>query len=75
MANLEDMLNKLEEEQEKKINRTRVKEAAMEAAEDIFSEEGVDKEKVRGIVDSAIESAESTEDAIQIAINMLRSGS
>ena len=55
------------------IDREAVKEAAMNAAEDIFDK--VNKSKVNSIVKSAIkhEDAESTDDAIQIAINMLRS--
>lgn len=68
--NLDDIVNELEEEQNKKINRTRVKDAAMEAAEDIHGD--VNKKIVNSIVDNAIKKAKDTEDAIQIAINMLR---
>ena len=55
------------------VDKAAVKEAAMNAAEDIFDK--VNKSKVNSIVKSAInhEDAESTDDAIQIAINMLRS--
>lgn len=75
MPNLEDLITEMEEEQEKKINRTRVKDAAMEAAKDIFGDEGVDESKVDSIVNDVLkhQDAEDTESAIQIAINMLRS--
>lgn len=55
------------------IDRDAVKEAAMNAAEDIFDK--VNRSKVNSIVNAAVkhEDAETTEDAIQIAINMLRS--
>ena len=55
------------------IDKEAVKEAAMNAAEDIFDK--VNKSKVNSIVNSAVkhEDVETTEDAIQVAINMLRS--
>lgn len=55
------------------IDQATVREAAMEAAKDIFDK--VNKSKVNGIVKAAVnhEDVETTEDAIQVAINMLRS--
>jgi hypothetical protein len=55
------------------IDRAAVKEAAMSAAEEIFDK--VNKSKVNGIVNASIkhEKVETTEDAIRVAINMLRS--
>ncbi|MFW6001924.1 MAG: hypothetical protein ACOCQD_01135 [archaeon] len=59
------------EEKKKDIDRDAVMEAATNAAEDIFDKP--DMEKIGKVVDSAIKKAKNTEDAIQIAIDMMRS--
>lgn len=56
---------------ENRIDRKKVKEAAVNAAGDIFKEP--DMKKINGIVSAAISQSDSTAAAIQIAINMMRS--
>ena len=58
---------------ESKINKGEVLKAAMEAAAKIHGEP--DEEMVKDIVDSAVskDGVKDTEDAIQVAIDMMRS--
>lgn len=53
------------------MDRDQVYRAAKNAAEDIFDK--VDTKKLQGIVSTAVRKGKDSEDAIQIAINMLRS--
>lgn len=54
------------------MDRDQVMRAAKNAAKDIHGK--VDMKLLTGIVDSAVEKGKDSEDAIQIAINMLRHG-
>jgi hypothetical protein len=56
---------------ESKIDKDDVKEAAYETAEEVFGDE-MDKKKVNSMIKSAIDQAESTEEAIEIVQNMMR---
>lgn len=76
-----EFLKKLEEEYTdkpmkagEKIDKSAVMNAATDAAEEIFGSKKVDLDTVGGMVDDAIKKGKDTEDAIQIAINMMRSG-
>lgn len=68
---MDSFTNILLDEEEKKIKRGDVYKAARDAAEDIHGE--VDNKILNSIVSNAIEKGKDTEDAIQIAINMMRS--
>ena len=65
--NLEEFINELSES---KINRSEVMKACEEAANKIFNK--VDEKACKRTVDAAIKKAKDTQDAIQIAINMMR---
>lgn len=56
----------------KKIDKSAVMDAATDAAESIFGKKKVDLKTVGNIVSSACKKAKDTEDAVQIAINMMR---
>lgn len=56
---------------EDKINKSSVMKATIRAAKTIFGK--ADKKKCERTVKAAIKHAKDTEDAIQIAINMMRS--
>jgi len=57
--------------EEKSIDFKKVVEAAKNAAEDIHGKP--DMNIIRSIADKAVKAGKDTEDAIQIAVNMLRS--
>lgn len=66
-------LSNMNRKAKKKIDWKGVQEAAMDAAADIFGDE-MDPEKVKGVVDGAKKKdPKDTEDAVQIAIDMMRS--
>jgi hypothetical protein len=56
-----------------KIDKSAVMDAATDAAESIFGRDKVDLKLVGDVVEDAIEKGKDTEDAVQIAINMMRS--
>lgn len=60
-----------EQEENKKIDKDDVKQAAMKAAKKIHKKP--DEKIIDDMVNNAIKKAKDTEDAIQIVINMLRS--
>lgn len=64
--NLKELLQQLNE----KIDKDAVMKACTTAAEKIFG--AADKEKCEQTVKAAIKKGKDTEDAIQIAINMMR---
>lgn len=61
----------IQEKQEKNIDRETVKQAAMDAAKDIF--DTPNEKIIDNMISNAIKKAKDTEDAIQIVINMMRS--
>lgn len=81
MANLNEILNDIlhegsapvnskKKETANEINKDAVHAAAARAAKTIFG--NVDEKKLKRTIDAAIKKAEDTQDAIQIAINMMR---
>lgn len=69
MSKAKEILNLFEEA----IDKAKVKEAAMNAAKDIFKEP--DEKIINSMIDKVISDgkAETTKDAIQIVISMMRS--
>lgn len=75
MANTNKVLDRIdallrEGKDEDKIDKSKVKEALIKTAREIFDD--VDEDKIDKIVDAAIEKAKDTEDAIGIGQSILR---